>query len=42
MQRLLEDRVFARRLGSRFAEDARGRFAWTTIAGIILDRYKAC
>jgi glycosyltransferase involved in cell wall biosynthesis len=41
MRRLLADRTFARGLGSRFAEDARGRFAWSTIARIITDRYKA-
>jgi glycosyltransferase involved in cell wall biosynthesis len=35
--RILEDDTLAQRLGDRAARDARGKFAWTTIAGIILD-----
>ena len=35
--RLLENPELASRLGARAAADAQGRFAWTTIAGTILD-----
>ncbi|HEX8408975.1 MAG TPA: glycosyltransferase family 4 protein [Thermoanaerobaculia bacterium] len=36
--RLLQDPALAKRLGDRMHEDARGPFAWTTIARIILDK----
>lgn len=35
--RLLKDDALAKRLGTRAAEDAQSKFAWKTIAGIILD-----
>ncbi|HVS33090.1 MAG TPA: glycosyltransferase family 4 protein [Thermoanaerobaculia bacterium] len=39
--RILTDDALARRLGRRAAEDAQSKFAWETIAGIILDHAAA-
>lgn len=41
VKRLLRDRALAQRLGARAADDARGKFAWTTIASKILEECAA-